>query len=343
MAVEFYTKPVIKTELKAFEAKRATGAVSSSPSMPAPSERPASPPLVFPQVDGLSSDELLKRELISYFNQHIKPLNVGDFYEDKFMNSYNAYKIQFIQCVQQVDDLSDPNGVSDTLFAAAPLDDPQIPDAYTRREICGDGNCFINAYSALLMDLGNKNSEMQAPIKALLIGDDGSYPDELMRIFDQHTGDLTQEYAKQKWVTAKLKPLLADYIQGEMQRMKAHEPANYKANVLIIHQAPSDAEGDLSEVQEEAVLAKYYRELSGNGAWLGLETLGFIKSFFTEKGIFFSDIETGPDDNPLDRNNLYFKGIDSQDGRMIQEGQDSNCPYGLHNPYGGHWTLLIQN
>jgi hypothetical protein len=340
-AVEFYTKPVIKKVLEAFEAKRATGAVSS-PSVPANPARPASPPPV-PQGGEISPDELLKRELISYFNQHIKPLNVGDFYEDKFMNSDNAYKIQFIQGVQQVHDLRAPDGVSDTLFAAAPLDDPQIPGAYTRREICGDGNCFINAYSALLMDLGSKNPAMQAPINALLIGGEGSYPAELMSIFEQHTSDLTGEYAKQKWITALLKPLLAHYIQDEMQQMKADDPTNYKAKVLTIHQAQGGAESDLTEDEEGAVLTNYYQELRGDGAWLGLETLGFIKSFFDGKGIYFSDTEIDPGGTHADINNLYFKGIDSQHGRMIEQGQDSDYPYGLYNPYGGHWTLLIQD
>ena len=203
--------------------------------------------------------------------------------------------------------------------------DNTVPSDYDTVSIAGDGNCFLNSYSALLMHHGQAVEAQRGAIMALLSDNTGteSIGSEITEanLFNR---DLSHE--NQKQITGILKQKFASYVEVTLNSLKGStEALQYNRYCSIIQELYltyyPHHKGNLDiDSVDVAVRKRYEKEIQGDGIWLGIESTGLMSQFLAENGIVFEDATS---DNQRGVNGLFLSGVNLHTGQVINQGSQS--------------------
>ena len=193
------------------------------------------------------------------------------------------------------------------------------PDGFTRVETLGDGNCFLNSFSLLLLDFGTNNLDRQGVILSILNNDVAKQGEDLNLTIALFNNKDISSSKKQRLITRRLKRLLKHHVEQnfDVSQGASHE---MKSRLFKLRLTYNDFRSSNEDIKR-----RYLNEIERNGQWLGMESMDFVMDMFGRYNLNF---------NGNGRANAV--SVFSSNATQI----DPLLSYGLSNPYGAHWTLL---
>ena len=193
------------------------------------------------------------------------------------------------------------------------------PEGFIRVETLGDGNCFLNSFSLLLLDFGTNNLDRQGVILSILNNDAAKQGDDLNLTIALFTNRQISSSDKQRLITKRLKRLLKHHVEQnfDVSQGASHE---MKSRLFKLRLTYNDFRSSNEDIKR-----RYLHEIERNRQWLGMESMDFVMDMFG-------------------RYNLHFNGDGCANAVSVFSSNatqnDRRLSYGLSNPYGAHWTLL---
>lgn len=193
------------------------------------------------------------------------------------------------------------------------------PDGFSRVETLGDGNCFLNSFTLLLLDFGTNNLDRQGVILSMLNNDVAKQGDDLNLTIALFNNKDISSSKKQRLITRRLKRLLKHYVEQnfDVSQGASHE---MKSRLFKLRLTYNDF-----RTSNEDIKRRYLHEIERDRQWLGMESMDFVMDMFGRYNLNFND------DGLANAVSVFSSNATQNDRRLS---------YGLSNPYGAHWTLL---
>ncbi|MGC6367632.1 MAG: hypothetical protein ACON35_06505 [Candidatus Marinamargulisbacteria bacterium] len=195
------------------------------------------------------------------------------------------------------------------------------PVGFSRVETLGDGNCFLNSFSLLLLDFGTNNPDRQGVILSMLNNDVAKQNDDFNLTTALFNNRDISSSDKQRLITRRLKQLLKQHVEHnfDVSQDASHE---MKSRLFKLRLTYNDF-----QTSNDAIRQRYLHEIERDGQWLGMESMDFVMDMFGRYNLNFNG-------------NRRANAVSVFSSNATQN--DPSLSYGLTNPYGAHWTLLKQ-
>jgi len=277
----------------------ATPSPPASPSPPAAPSSPAAAPAL-PETPALPFSTML--QLLVY------PTTP----RQEEINNQIKNDRAFAMALQQQEILAAPAPAAAAAAAAAPPE--TIPTNlngvnydYERITIFGDGNCFLNAFVLLLLDLGKNQNKKEIIMEKL------EFKEEAFDLYNNKNNHIKL----QKELCGILKSKLAESVLHLIATEGDNENSILEAIKFCYPQYRQNINALVEDIKKDH-------------QFLGLECLHPLMNMLHNNGIRFDDSKTEDEDVPA----LF--GID-ESGVPVQ--CNLGAPYALYNMDAAHWTL----